>query len=63
MNFELKKLQKMFAAVALGVLAAVPVAAQQPGAPVDVSGWRWTRRRASPRSTRAWEARPAKWKS
>lgn len=38
MNFELKKLQKMFAAVALGVLAAVPAAAQQPGAPVDVSG-------------------------
>ena len=38
MNFELKKLQKMFAAVALGVLAAVPAAAQQPGATVDVSG-------------------------
>ena len=31
MNYELKKLQKMFAAVALGVLAAVPAAAQQAG--------------------------------
>ena len=37
MNDGLKKLQKMFAAVALGVLAAVPAAAQQAGAPVNVS--------------------------
>ena len=37
MNDELKKLQKMFAAVALGVLAAVPAAAQQAGGPVNVS--------------------------
>jgi subtilisin family serine protease len=37
MNDGLKKLQKMFAAVALGVLAAVPVAAQQAGGPVNVS--------------------------
>jgi len=37
MNDELKKLQKMFVAVALGVLAAVPAAAQQAGGPVNVS--------------------------